>query len=78
MSGRHAMDGTHRGKFAFTCPVCFSTPGKPCREIKGRDKGKTCKAHWERWKRYKIASDPNKYRVKAVWSSHYESQRSRH
>ena len=72
------MIGTHQGKFRFACPVCHAGPGKPCVEPVGPRKGKTCKAHWERWKKYKIASDPQKYGVKAVWSSHYESKRSKH
>jgi hypothetical protein len=72
------MVGTHQQKFRFVCPVCHAQPGKPCVWPEGPRKGKTTTAHWERWKRAKIASDPNKFRVKAVWSSQFESNRGKH
>ena len=71
------MTGMRSEKFKFACPHCGAGVGKPCVEIKGKRKGKTCKAHSARWMKYKKATSP-KIRVKAVWSSHYESQRSKH
>jgi hypothetical protein len=69
--------GTHRMPFKFGCPFCFARPGKPCVQTKGRNKGKTCKTHSARWLRYKKATAPRD-QIKAVWSSHYESNRSKH
>lgn len=71
------MTGMHSQKFKFACPHCGAAPRKPCVETRGPKKGKTCKAHSERWRKYKKATSP-KIRVKAVWSSNYESNRSKH
>ena len=71
------MPGMHSEKFKFACPLCHAGPGKPCVEIKGPRKGKTCKAHPARWVKYKRATTP-KDQIKAVWSSHFESNRGKH
>jgi len=63
--------------FKFTCPFCHAHPGKPCVEVKGRHRGRTCKTHTARWKAYKKATTPRD-QIVAVWSSHYESNRSKH
>ena len=71
------MTGMRSEKFKFACPLCHAGVGKPCVEIQGPRKGKTCQAHGIRWTKYKRATTPRK-QVKAVLYSQFESNRGKH
>jgi len=72
------MIGTHRGPFRFTCPYCFASPGRPCVQIKGRHKGKTCKTHGHRIAKFRQATYGHMDDMKSEVSSAFETNRSKH
>jgi len=72
------MVGTHRGPFRFFCPYCGAAPTKPCVEIKGRRKGKTCKTHSHRVQAFRKATYGHMDDMKGELLSAFETKRSKH
>jgi hypothetical protein len=63
------------GPLQYSCPFCNARPGKPCIHPKGHRKGKTCKTHGHRYRRFKEAQVG---KDAVIWVNPVETNRSRH